>query len=271
METLNVKRALSWLAGIAIFVYVGASGYMYAAQESLIFKPESEVNPRESVFPGSNENWVATPDGEKLQLWHRPAQEGQPTFIYLHGNAGNLGTRKRLITDLGNDGRGLVIFSWRGYGQSSGTPSEAGMYTDARAVFDWLSEQGLPADKLFVYAESLGTGVAAQLGTEREFAGIIFAAPYTSIAAMAKADYPWLPVDSLLNHRFDSIDKIKAITEPMVVMHSEDDAVIPYRFGVELFEAATEPKRMQAYTDRKHTHFTEEDIEEALTWLMQPK
>ena len=264
-----MKRFVGWVVGLSAAIYVGASGYMYAAQESLIFKPDAKVNPIDAVFPGATEHWINTPDGERLQLWHRPAQLGQPTLIYLHGNAGNLSTRKRLITDLANDGRGLVIFSWRGYGESSGSPSESGMYTDARAVFDWLETNELPAGKLYLYAESLGTGVAAQLGTEREFGGIMFAAPYSSIAAMAKADYPWLPVDSLLNHRFDSIDKIKDITEPMVVMHSEDDAVIPYRFGIELFEAATEPKRLQAYTDRKHTAFTEGDIEEALAWLME--
>ena len=242
---------------------------MYAAQESLIFKPDAKVNPIDTVFPGATEYWIDTPDGERLQLWYRPAQPNQPTLVYLHGNAGNLSTRKRLITDLGNDGRGLVIFSWRGYGQSSGIPSETGMYTDARSVFDWLETKQLPAENLYLYAESLGTGVAAQLGTEREFGGIIFAAPYTSIAAMAKADYPWLPVDSLLNHRFDSITKIKDITEPMVVMHSEDDAVIPYRFGLELFEAASEPKQMRSFKDRKHTNFTENDIEHAIKWLGQ--
>ena len=266
-----MKRVVAGIVGLGAALYLGASGYMYAAQESLIFKPDSKVNPIDSVFPGAIEHWIDTPDGERLQLWHRPAQPTQPTLVYLHGNAGNLSTRKRLITDLGNDGRGLVIFSWRGYGQSTGTPSEVGMYVDARAVFDWLETKQLPAENIYIYAESLGTGVAAQLGTERDFAGIIFAAPYTSIAAMAKADYPWLPVDSLLNHRFDSITKIQEITEPMVVMHSEDDAVIPYRFGIELFEAATEPKRLQAYTDRKHTAFTEGDIEEALSWLIQPE
>ena len=262
-----MKRVMSWAVGLGLTIYGGASGYMYAAQESLIFKPDAKVKPIDAVFPGATEHWIDTPDGERLQLWHRPAQADQPTLVYLHGNAGNLSTRKRLITDLGNDGRGLVIFSWRGYGQSSGTPSETGMYTDARAVFDWLETKQLPAENIYIYAESLGTGVAAQLGTEREFGGIIFAAPYTSIAAMAKADYPWLPVDTLLNHRFDSLSKIKAITEPMVVMHSEDDAVIPYQLGIELFEAATAPKRLQNYTDRKHTHFTESDIEAALAWL----
>ena len=262
------KRLFTAVFGVMLAIYVGASAYMYSAQESLIFKPDREVNPIADIFPGATETWVDTPDSERLQLWYRQADADKPTLVYLHGNAGNLGTRKRLITDLGNDGRGLVIFSWRGYGQSSGSPSEQGMYTDARAVFDWLESQGFPSSDLYLYAESLGTGVAVQLGTERDFGGIILAAPYTSIAAMAKADYPWLPVDGLLNHRFDSISKIADVQEPLVVMHSEDDSVIAYRFGIELFDAAGQPKHLQAYTDRKHTGFYETDIEEALAWIM---
>jgi len=252
-------------------IYMGASAYMYSAQESLIFKPDREVNPIADIFPGAVETWVDTPDGERLQLWYRQADVGEPTLVYLHGNAGNLGTRKRLITDLGNDGRGLVIFSWRGYGQSSGSPSEQGMYTDARAVFDWLENQGIPSSDLHVYAESLGTGVATQLGTERKFGGIILAAPYTSIAAMAKADYPWLPIDLLLNHRFDSVSKIQSINQPIVVMHSTDDEVIPFAFGKELANSAVAPKLFMEFDDRQHTAFKETDIEAAIRWLMEQR
>ena len=262
-----MKRFATITISLIASVYIGASGYMYAAQESLIFKPSNKVQPVEKIFPGALEHQINTPDGERLQLWYKTATPNQPTLVYLHGNAGNLSTRQRLIEALSADGRGLVIFSWRGFGQSSGQPSELGLYQDARAVFDWLATQNLPSEQLFVYAESLGTGVATQMASERDFAGVILAAPYTSIAEMAKLDYPWLPVDLLLEHRFDSLSRIQSVNEPMVILHSRDDRVIPFQLGEKLAKASPEHTKFQGFTDRGHTGFTKADIDSAMAWL----
>jgi len=260
-----LKRTTIILASIYLF----ACTYMYMAQESLIFKPTNETESVESVFPGASEFFISTPQGNNLQTWYKPAKAGKETLIYLHGNAGNLSTRGRLIDILSNDDRGLLIFSWGGFGQSSGKPSETGFYTDARAVFDWLAkEQNLNSTDLILYGESLGTGVAVQLATERDFKGVMLAAPYTSIAQMAAEDYPWLPVNLLLKHRFDSIDKIQQVDVPVVIMHSTDDDTIPYEQGVRLFEAATEPKRFMGFEDREHTRFRSEDIAQAIKWVL---
>lgn len=251
-------------------IYLLACSYMYIAQESLIFKPTNETESVESVFPGASEFFIVTPQGNNLQTWYKPTNAGKETLVYLHGNAGNLSTRGRLIDILSEDDRGLLIFSWSGFGQSSGTPSETGFYEDARAVFDWLAkEQNLDSSDLVIYGESLGTGVAVQLATERDFKGVILAAPYTSIAQMAADDYPWLPVNLLLKHRFDSIDKIQNIDEPVVIMHSTDDDTIPYEQGVRLFDAATDPKLFMGFEDREHTRFRSEDIDQAIQWILE--
>ena len=252
------------------FIYLSACTYMYLAQESLIFKPTNETESVERVFPGANEFFISTPEGHNLQTWYKPAKAGSETLVYLHGNAGNLSTRGRLIDILSEDDRGLLIFSWGGFGQSSGTPSEIGFYDDARAVFDWLSkEHNLESSDLILYGESLGTGVAVQLATERDFKGVMLAAPYTSIAQMAADDYPWLPVNLLLKHRFDSIDKIQNVDEPVVIMHSADDDTIPYEQGVRLFDKATEPKLFMGFEDREHTRFRSEDIAQAVQWILE--
>ena len=257
------------IAAVLAIIYSSACGYMYFAQDSLIFKPTHEVKLVTEVFHGANEYWISTPEGNKLQTWYKTAVSGKETLVYLHGNAGNLSTRGRLINILSEDGRGLLIFSWGGFGMSQGQPSEQSFYIDARAVFDWLeNSQGLKANDLIVYGESLGTGVAVQLATERDFKGVILAAPYTSIAQMAANDYPWLPVDLLLKHRFDSIDKVTAITEPLVVMHSTDDDTIPFEQGELLFKAATEPKLFMPFTDRQHTKFRSEDVDRAIRWIL---
>jgi fermentation-respiration switch protein FrsA (DUF1100 family) len=251
-------------------VYLIACTYMYLAQESLIFKPTNETESVEAIFPSASEFYINTPQGNNLQTWYKPAKAGRETMVYLHGNAGNLSTRGRLISILSEEDRGLLIFSWGGFGQSSGTPSETGFYDDARAVFDWLAkEQSLDSSDLVIYGESLGTGVAVQLATERVFKGVILAAPYTSIAQMAADDYPWLPVNLLLKHRFDSIDKIQKVDEPVVIMHSTDDDTIPYEQGVRLFEEATEPKLFMGFEDREHTRFRSEDIDQSVQWILE--
>ena len=266
---MKILPVLKRITAVVIFIYSAACGYMYFAQDSLIFKPTHDVKPVSEVFPGATEYWISTPEGNRLQTWYKPAQIGKETLVYLHGNAGNLSTRGRLINVLSEDDRGLLIFSWGGFGKSKGQPSEQSFYLDARAVFDWLeSEKGLKASDLIVYGESLGTGVAVQLATERDFKGVILAAPYTSIGQMAANDYPWLPVDLLLNHRFDSIDKVTAIKEPLVVMHSTDDDTIPFEQGELLFNAATAPKLFMSFTDRQHTKFRSEDVDRAIRWIL---
>lgn len=263
-----MKRITTSLTLVVLSLYLLASGYMYSAQESMIFKPTDQVEPIAEVFPKASEYWIDTPDGESLQTWYKPAEPDKETLVYLHGNAGNLSTRGRLINVLAHDGQGALIFSWRGFGQSSGTPSERGFYTDADAIFNWLSERGLPPESVIVYAESLGTGVAVELAKTKEFKGVILAAPYLSVAQLAKDDYPWLPVDLLLKHRFDSIAKIEKVSEPLVVMHSSDDAVIPFVHGEALFANAGDPKRFMNFTDREHTGFKQIDIDSAIEWIL---
>lgn len=266
----QAMKLLKRFTSLIALIYISACGYMYFAQDSLIFKPTQDVKPISEVFPGAYEYWISTPEGNNLQTWYKPAQLGKEMLVYLHGNAGNLSTRGRLINILSEDDRGLLIFSWGGFGMSEGKPNEQSFYNNARAVFDWLeSEKGLNASDLIVYGESLGTGVAVQLATEREFKGVVLAAPYTSIAQMAANDYPWLPVNLLLNHRFDSIDKVTAITEPLVVMHSTDDDTIPFEQGELLFNAATEPKLFMPFTVRQHTKFRSEDVERAIRWILE--
>ena len=265
-------KLLKRLIRLIVVIYISACGYMYFAQDSLIFKPTHDVKPVAEIFSGASEYWISTPKGNSLQAWYKPASSGKETLVYLHGNAGNLSTRGRLINILSEDDRGLLIFSWSGFGMSKGQPSEQSFYSDARAVFDWLeSEKGLKASDLIVYGESLGTGVAVQLATERDFKGVILAAPYTSIAQMAANDYPWLPVNLLLNHRFESIDKVTAITEPLVVMHSTDDDTIPFEQGELLYKAATEPMLFMPFTDRQHTKFRSEDVDRAVRWILERK
>jgi len=184
---------------------------------------------------------ITTSDGENLVGWWKPPEPGRALLLYFHGNGGSLLNRRDRVRMLTQDGRGLLIVSYRGYSGSTGTPSETGLREDARAARDWLSSY--EPQRIVLYGESLGTGVAVRLATERQVGGIILDAPYTSTADVANGLFWYLPVALLMRDQFRSIDRIGDIRVPLLVMHGEADSVIPIALSERLFRAANEPKR----------------------------
>jgi len=258
------------LSKLILIVYLAACAYLYIAQEGLLFKPDAALNSKQNSFADSTEYFIPVSDDISLQAWFRaPASSQHITVVMLHGNAGNLSTRKRHIDNFRDPKRGFLIFSWRGYGNNAGKPSEAGLYADAQAALDWLNHKGIPDTQIILYGESLGSGVAVEMATHRELKGLILGAPYTSITEMAKRDYPWMPIDLLLKHPFDSLSKLPDISEPLAILHSRDDPVIPFELGQKLAKQAHEPKAFYRFTDRGHTGFTKADLDTALTWILK--
>ena len=144
----------------------------------------------------------------------------------------------------------ILLISWRGFSGNKGFPTEQNLYKDAEASIKWLNEQKISNNKIILYGESLGSGVAVELGKKNNFYGIILESPFTSIENSAKIYYPYLPIKLLLKDRYDSISKIKSITTPILIMHGAKDDVVPISMGRELFEKANNPK---------HSYFTKED------------
>lgn len=261
-----VKKLLT----LSLVVYLGVCAALFFAQESLLFKPDSQVANKSAIFPEATEYRIPVNDTLSLQAWFRPPRHADAiTVVMLHGNAGNLSTRKRHIDNFRDTERGFLIFSWRGYGNNAGIPSEAGLYADAQAVLDWLNHKGIPDTHIVLYGESLGSGVALEMAAHRQFKGVMLGAPYTSITEMAKRDYPWVPIELLLKHPFDSLSKLPQVTEPLAILHSRDDRVIPFALGKELAEHAQAPKRFYDFSDRGHTGFTKTDLDTAFTWILE--
>jgi fermentation-respiration switch protein FrsA (DUF1100 family) len=132
--------------------------------------------------------------------------------------------------------------SWRGFSGNPGKPTEKNLYNDARKSVEWLNNTGIENKNIILYGESLGTGVATELGQDNSFAGIVLESPFTSIADAAKIYYPYLPIDLLIKDRYDSLKKIKNINIPILIMHGKKDDVVPFKMGVDLFEKANNPK-----------------------------
>ena len=224
--------------------YALAVGFIFFTQDRLMYHPDPSLRGRAEAGVGDMaEIALRTADGLELVSWYKPpAAEGGITIVYFHGNAGNIswvGSQTRQLLDAGH---GVLLAEYRGYGGNPGTPSEEGFYADGRAALDFLAAREVPAARIVLYGESLGTGVAVQLALERRVGAVVLEAPFTSAVDVGADIYPFLPVRLLARDRFDSIAKIAAIGAPLLVLHGEADKVVPVRFGRALLAAARQPK-----------------------------
>ena len=256
-------------------VLLGAYGLVvfaaWAGQRRLLYVPNTErVAPASLGLAGVVEAEMATPDGAHLVTWRIAARPGRPTLLYFHGNAGNLASRANRVRRYGEAGFGLLMLSYRGYGGSTGWPSEALNLADARQAYALLRSQGLEARDIVLYGESLGSGVAVQLATEQPVGAVVLDAPYTSIVDVAVRSYPFLPVRPLLADRYESSRHIAGVKAPVLVLHGVRDQVIPVDMGRALFAAANEPKRLEIFPEGRHTDLDEHGaVKVVASWLSE--
>jgi len=239
---------------LLVLLAVGALGLALVSvlQRRLIYFPDatSPVLPSRDARAGLSNVVIETSDGEQLQAWHYPSPSGAATVLILHGNAANRGTRLELIRYLAELNFGVLALDYRGYGGSTGSPSEEGLYLDAEAAVRWLEARG--DDEIVYFGESLGTGVAVELATRRPPIKLVLQAPFTSLSAVGRTAYPFLPADWILRDRFASEEKIGSIDVPLLVVHGVDDQIVPIRLGRRLFEKAREPKKFVAIEGAGH-------------------
>jgi fermentation-respiration switch protein FrsA (DUF1100 family) len=244
--------ALAWLIALAAAGYLAVLALMYAFQRKLLYFPDPKHTPPHAAgLLLVQEVTFESSDGEKLIAWHAPPRGERPVVLYLHGNAGALDLRAGRFEALIADGTGLLAPSYRGYGGSSGTPSEQGLINDALAAYDFAAAH-YPPQRLVLWGESLGTAVAVALAAEREVGGLILDAPFTSIADVGAAAYPFAPVRRLIKDSFRSDRRIARVAAPILALHGERDTVVPIRFGERLFALANEPKRLVRYPLGRH-------------------
>jgi hypothetical protein len=170
---------LKWLLIFAVCGYGGLLALMYGFQRKLQYFPDSaRMPPAAAGLPRAEEVALRSSDGESLTAWYVPARDGKPLVLYFQGNAGASNLRVNRFTWLTADGTGLLALSYRGYGGSTGHPTEAGLIDDARAAYDFVLTRA-DAKRIVVFGESLGTAVAIALAAEREIGGLILDAPFT--------------------------------------------------------------------------------------------
>lgn len=194
--------------------------------------------------------WLTTADGVRIHGWYLPHPKARATLLHLHGNAGNLSDRRDLVRDLQALGVNVLAIDFRGYGQSEGSPGEAGLYADARAAYDWLLTK-TTADRIVVHGESLGGGPACELAATAPCGGLIVQSAFTAAADMAPRVLPFFP-KVLVRTRFDNLSKVPRIACRKLFLHSRDDEIVPFDMGEKLFAAASEPKECTWFTGCGH-------------------
>lgn len=229
------------LVGAAIFAF------MFFFQSRFIYFPQLG---REIVATPADlglayeEVDLRTDDGETLSAWWLPTPNARGTFLLLHGNAGNISHRLGYAQIFRRLGYSTLLVDYRGYGDSSGTPSERGTYLDAETSWEWLTQKrGIAPQNIVLFGESLGGGVATWLASRHTPRALVLASTFTSIPDMAEDLYPYLPVRFLTRVRYDNLARLPQIHAPLLVMHSRDDEIVRYEHARRLFAAAREPKR----------------------------
>lgn len=243
---------------------------MYTLQRTMLYHPSKEIGtPEQYGLSGFTEDFITAADGTRLQIWYRKADEGRPTIAYFHGNAAHIGNRAYSYDALAKKGFGLLALSYRGYGKSEGSPTEEGLYMDARAAIAYLNGKGLPTGQLILYGESLGSGVAVQMAVEHPVAMLVLEAPYTSVEDRASELYRFIPVRMMIKDKFRSIDKIHSVSAPILLFHGELDPIIPVRHGWALLAAANEPKQGYFFPGVHHNDFDSALISEHILAFAQ--
>lgn len=233
-------KLVGWVAALYGLALVA----LYIFQASLIYYPGSDTpDPARWGVPEMAPVTLETEDGLRLfSWWAAPDAVNKPVVVYFHGNAGHVGYRGRLVRPFLDQGFGVLLLSWRGFGGNPGKPDEAGLHADGRAAIRFLEKQGIDIADRVLFGESIGSAVAVKLAAEGQGGMLIIQAPFTSLADVAASHYPIFPVRWLLKDKYESLSLMGEVTIPVLVLHGERDRIVPVAMGRKILEAAREPK-----------------------------
>ncbi|MCX5768560.1 MAG: alpha/beta hydrolase [Gemmatimonadetes bacterium] len=249
-----LRRGGMYVGASAVLLYIGAMGYLKVNETDFVYHPSIEqyengrINPPADTLQARPVTFSST-DGAKLAAWVMPPMQNDSTALWVlisHGNAGNITLTKRqdFYTRLRALGVGLFAYEYRGFGASEKRPiTEAGLYNDAQGAYDYLRKTlGVPSNRIIIFGHSLGSGVAIELATHAEAAGLIVEGAYTGVDRVAAERYPIFPIRALMANHFPSLERIDRVSMPKLFLHANNDAVIPFAHGRALYNRAREPR-----------------------------
>jgi fermentation-respiration switch protein FrsA (DUF1100 family) len=252
---------------VALVCYAGLVALLYVTQRALQYFPERfRTAPAAAGLPQAEEVVLDTTDGEHVIAWHLPPRGDKPVILYFHGNGASLRWRVDRFRALTADGTGLLALSYRGYGGSSGRPTETGLINDALAAYDFARAR-YDAARIALWGESLGSGVVVALAAEHPVGHIILESPFTSAADVGAARYWFVPVRLLMKDQFHSDLRVGKITAPVLVIHGERDWIVPIALGERLYALINAPKRFVRLADASHNDLGARSVEAAREFL----
>jgi len=237
---------LIYITGVLLIAYLGWGAMLYIMQPKFLYGPVREVayTPSELELDFEDITFKSS-DGLRLSGWYIPVEGSELAVLFCHGNGGNIAHRLDSINIFHNLGLNCFIFDYRGYGSSEGKPNEQGTYLDAGAAYQWLREEKkISPDNIIIFGRSLGGSIAAQLAGKVKARALVIEGAFTSFADIGQKFYPYMPVRWFARFNYRTIDYIKKVNCPVMLIYSRNDDIVPFEFGPELYEAANEPKEL---------------------------
>jgi fermentation-respiration switch protein FrsA (DUF1100 family) len=237
--------------------YAGLALVIYFMQPQFLYEPIRQI-PYTPAELGLDFEEIYFKTGDRLRLhgWFVPAPNAQFTVLYFHGNGGNMMYFLETVNFLNKLGLNCFIFDYRGYGSSQGAPDEDGTYLDARAAYRWLTKKkGIDPRSIILFGWSLGGSIAAYLATKVKPMALIIESSFTSYRAIGQKFYPYMPVKWFARFNYPTIDYVRKVTCPVLVVHSRHDEIIPFEFGLQIYDAANEPKQFVEIFGRHNDGF----------------
>ena len=199
--------------------------------------------------------WFPATDGTRLFGWYVESSGSPAVLLWCHGNAGNIINRLDNLRELYHLGLSVFLFDYRGYGRSQGRPSEEGLYQDALGAYAHVTgTRRIRPERIVLFGRSLGAAVAGEVASKRPVAGLILESSFLSVEALARFHYFGLPVHWLIGARFNLADKLKHVSVPILVIHGDQDEIVPIHLGRQVFEAAKDPKAFYVVPGADHNN-----------------
>jgi len=246
-------RAMFLLATLILLILAGILFYSQL-ENRLIFYPDRGLDDSPSNWNLSYRDvLLRTKDGEKLHCWFFPLTGEPPVLLFYHGNAGNISHRIENVERLVNRGLSVFLLSYRGYGKSTGRPSEKGIYLDGLAAYDYLTQtERIPPNRIAIFGRSLGGAVAIEVALQRGAKCIVIESTFTSLRDMSKTIFPWFLFSPFIPNHYDNGTKIATLFVPKLIVHGKNDEIVPFWIGEKLFTVAKDKKKFLAIEGAGH-------------------
>jgi len=252
-------KVLAIIAGC----YVLLVAFVYLMQGRMLYLPDMPSRALTATPANIGLDYedvsLETSDGVEIHGWYVPGRSDK-VLLFFHGNAGNVSHRLESIRQFHGLGLTVLIIDYRGYGQSGGKASEKGTYRDADSSWRYLTQvRGIAANNIVIFGRSLGASVAAQLASKQEPLALIVESSFMSVPEIAQELYPWLPARWLSRLKHATRDYVRDVNCPVLVIHSRDDEIIPFRHGEGIHAAANEPRTLLELTGTHNDAFIRDE------------